>query len=291
MKKKANQAGTAPAETPFSLIPNETLIALYADLFKCRMLEERVNGKSARKKPAATLRGFEAAPVGVAKDLTPEDCVVCSPHDLLPRFLHDRSLKRVLGKSRAHGKQSTDATAERLAAIGAALSHKTTKSGKVVVMFRPAGDLDGWQQAQQIAKKHMLPMIFVCQESQESRRNDNAAARNGRSARNSQSSATTDEGYLPLIAADSADVVAVYRVAHEAIERARRGRGPTLIECAPFRVPGQRRVDPVANMQKYLRGKGLLKRGLNREIADTFMREVEAAHKPARKPGAKNPLK
>ena len=61
------------------------------------------------------------------------------------------------------------------------------------------------------------------------------------------------EGYaLPFISVDGNDVVAVYRVASEAITHARKGHGPTLIDCQ-IAVSG----DPLKNMQKYLKDKGL----------------------------------
>jgi hypothetical protein len=69
--------------------------------------------------------------------------------------------------------------------------------------------------------------------------------------------------------------VAVYRVAHEAIDRARRNRGASLIECASFRVKGLRRHgDAVVNMERYLRGKGMLRRGMRREIEESFAGEL-----------------
>jgi hypothetical protein len=51
---------------------------------------------------------------------------------------------------------------------------------------------------------------------------------------------------------DGNDVVAVYRVASEAIAHARNGHGPTVIDCR-LSGPG----DPIENMLRYLIGKGL----------------------------------
>ncbi len=58
---------------------------------------------------------------------------------------------------------------------------------------------------------------------------------------------------------DAIEAGAVYRVAQEAIDRARRGRGATWIEGIPFKPEGKRlKADAVAGMELYLRGKGLL---------------------------------
>jgi Dehydrogenase E1 component len=69
----------------------------------------------------------------------------------------------------------------------------------------------------------------------------------------------------------------MYRVAHEAVDRARRDRGPTLIECIAFRLAGRRHQDSVATMEDYLRGKGLLRRGLKQEILEAIARESRSA--------------
>ena len=79
---------------------------------------------------------------------------------------------------------------------------------------------------------------------------------------------------LARIIVDGYDAVASYRVAHEAVERARKGRGATLIECTAFRIPGQRRQDSSAAMEQYLRNKGLFERGIKRKMLDEIAREA-----------------
>jgi pyruvate dehydrogenase E1 component alpha subunit len=83
---------------------------------------------------------------------------------------------------------------------------------------------------------------------------------------------------FPTIAVDGNDVVAVYRVAHEAIAHARMGDGPSLIECQTD-GPG----DPILNMEKYLSGKGLFTDGFKAEVTDRFRRELDAAIEVAQK--------
>ncbi len=45
-----------------------------------------------------------------------------------------------------------------------------------------------------------------------------------------------EDNDIPSIPVDGLDLAAVYRVAHESVLRARRGGGPTLIECKPYRI-------------------------------------------------------
>jgi pyruvate dehydrogenase E1 component alpha subunit len=49
---------------------------------------------------------------------------------------------------------------------------------------------------------------------------------------------------LPKIVIDGNDADEVYRVAQEAFAKARRGEGPSLIECITYRHSGHSRADP-----------------------------------------------
>jgi pyruvate dehydrogenase E1 component alpha subunit len=116
-----------------------------------------------------------------------------------------------------------------------------------------------WQDALEMARAHTLPLILVCPEANP--------------VKDKRGLAPGTE--LPRVVVDGYDAVAVYRVAHEAIDRARRNRGASLIECASFRVKGQRgrHGDAVVNMERYLRGKGMLRRGMRAEIEEEFAGE------------------
>ncbi len=80
----------------------------------------------------------------------------------------------------------------------------------------------------------------------------------------------------PTITVDGNDVVAVYRVACEAITHARLGNGPTLIELQTYSLcPG----DPIQNMENYLTRKGIFSVGFKSEILAEFSSELDAAIK------------
>jgi TPP-dependent pyruvate/acetoin dehydrogenase alpha subunit len=49
---------------------------------------------------------------------------------------------------------------------------------------------------------------------------------------------------MPSTTVDGNDVTAVYEATHKAVERARNGKGPTLIECKTYRHKGHSRADP-----------------------------------------------
>jgi pyruvate dehydrogenase E1 component alpha subunit/2-oxoisovalerate dehydrogenase E1 component alpha subunit len=92
---------------------------------------------------------------------------------------------------------------------------------------------------------------------------------------------------IPSYTVDGNDVVAVYTTAKEAVDRARKGAGPILIEVKTFRrmghaqhdpaeyVPKEMRAywegrDPIALYEKYLIGKKLLDDKSKKEIGDTI---------------------
>ncbi len=249
MKKKGSPSAPAQAnaaeENEFSLIPNETLMALYADLLQHQASAARSRGNAPHKLSSQV---FAAARSGVHKDILPGDTV---------RMAVKKSGRAALKPRTGSGFQTT---ADLIDVLGAAIGNKTRKNAKVAVVWATGADPETLRMAFEAARAHRLPVVFVLEFS-------SAAEETRVEELLNRGVAPGDE--MPHIAVDGNDVVAVYRVAHEAIERARRDRGPTLIECIGFRVKGQpagRHLDPVANMERYLRGKGLLTRKVKQEM-------------------------
>jgi pyruvate dehydrogenase E1 component alpha subunit len=99
---------------------------------------------------------------------------------------------------------------------------------------------------------------------------------------------------IPGKAVDGNDVLAVYEVAREAVGRARRGEGPTLIECKTYRQKGHSRFDPatyrpedevkrwlekdpIQRLKTKLLKENVLTRQKAKEIEDKVAAEVEKA--------------
>jgi pyruvate dehydrogenase E1 component alpha subunit len=261
MKRKSSEPSAALAapeeKTEFSLIPPATLVTLYANLLKSRMLEERRRRTDGRRDERwAAVR---AAVVAVLMDLHAEDGVTAVEEIPLVRLLRGEKAAAIVREREGDRGVAGNLL---LHAVGAALANRTKKNGRVSVVFWRDASETLWQDALEMAREHTLPLIMVC-----------PAGESGKDAREKGLAPGTE---LPRIAVDGFDAVAVYRVAHEAIDRARRNRGATLIECASFRVKGQRRRhgDAVANMERYLKGKGMLRRGMRTEIEDEFGQEL-----------------
>jgi hypothetical protein len=233
-KPKVKVSSKAEKKEEFSLISNATLRALYTDLRKCERVAKRGG-------PGAA---YDAMISGVLMDLGDGDAVASTGENAAVR------LKRA-GKPVAAVGLGLDA------AVGTALLAKVRKSRKVGVIFGEPST-EAFQDALETARHYALPLIFVSRTHGADEIAEKRAVR--RPAKKSKPiKKLLAEGHLPRMYVDANDVVAVYRVAHEAIDRARRGRGATWIEGIPFKPEGKRlKADAVAGMELYLRGKGLL---------------------------------
>lgn len=204
------------------MISNDTLLALYRNLLR----------RTAGKSPRALAAKYPAAQVALEMDLQTDDTV------------------RVAVRDRTQRRAAT-ATYDLLDVLGAAVRNRTVKNGNIAVLWAAGAERAALRDAMETARLHKLPVVFLAEADNPGERNSAAALLNGNVAPGEE---------MPHITVDGNDVVALYRVAHEAVERARLDRGPTLIECAAFRVKGQRSRrarDPVANLESFLKAKGV----------------------------------
>jgi pyruvate dehydrogenase E1 component alpha subunit len=151
-------------------------------------------------------------------------------------------------------------------ACGAALTAKTLGTGGVAVCFfgDGAANQGTFHESLNLAAIWRLPVIFVCE-------NNGFAEATPVSYHCSTSDianrATSYE--MPGIVVDGLDIFAVHEAAGEAVTKARRGEGPTLIEAKTYRYYGHfegdtilyrtkeelesyRRRDPIAALRKYI---------------------------------------
>ncbi|HKF45817.1 MAG TPA: thiamine pyrophosphate-dependent enzyme [Terracidiphilus sp.] len=253
MKKKVKSArATRKSPAEFSLISSDTLLALHRNLLLCRAKTRRLRQAQRASHDAAE---YDAVVVAFANDLIRDDHVTSTARSELIESLRG---KPAAGPRIGRGSRADLATMLH-SALGAALTHKTGKTRKVTLVFGADGNSDAWRNALEAARLHSLPIVFA------STIDLAREERNHAQVRRKLPPGTE----LPQITVDGNDVVAVYRVAHEAIERARRDRGPTLIECAEYRLRGRTHNDPVTNMEAYLKGKGLLQPRLRKEARAT----------------------
>jgi len=121
--------------------------------------------------------------------------------------------------------------------IGCGLALATQVRGEKRVTVTNFGDgasnIGAFHESMNLASVWKLPVIFMCQNN---RYAEHTAYAKGTSI---ESIADRAKGYnMPGVRVDGNDPVAVYNAAKIAIERARAGHGPTLIEAMTFRFNG-----------------------------------------------------
>ncbi len=128
-----------------------------------------------------------------------------------------------------------------LIGAGAGLSAKLRGTGQVAVsFFGDGGSNNGaFHEGLNMAAIWDIPVVFVCENNlyatempfSKATKNTNVASRAAAYG-------------MPGVQVDGNDVLAVYEKAGEAIQRAREGGGPTLVECLTYRWFGHHEGDP-----------------------------------------------
>lgn len=181
-------------------------------------------------------------------------------------------------------------------ATGAALSSKIQGNGKVAVSFfgDGASNQGTFHEAINIAAAKKLPAVYVCEN------NLYGVGTRQSTVRNIENIADRAKAYgIPGVIVDGNDVEAVHNAAKEAIERARNGEGPTLLECKTFRmhmhfegepdnyrnsdeVKAWKAKDPIDTYEKTLLDSGITAEqieAVNNEVQTELDEAVEFARK------------
>lgn len=142
-------------------------------------------------------------------------------------------------------------------AVGAGLRNKYLKTKDVAICFFGDGAANEgtFHEGINMAAIWKLPVVFVCEN------NSFAESTSVKYASGSKTIAERSAAYgIPGIRIDGKDLVAVYEAAGEAIDRARNGEGPTILECVTYRNYGHFEGDE----QKYK-----AKTGEEKDFADS----------------------
>jgi len=127
-------------------------------------------------------------------------------------------------------------------ACGAAWSAKLRGSGQVAVAFFGDGatNIGAFHEALNLAAVWRLPALFVCENNLYMEYTPIASV-----TAVAQPAADRAPAYgLPAEVIDGNDVVAVLEATSRAVDRARAGNGPTIIEALTYRQYGHSRSDP-----------------------------------------------
>ena len=297
-RQAASRASDPSASTAgkngFSLISEAKLRQLHATMLKCRAIEERASLLGGSRRAGRPALG-EAVAVGAAIDLRSGDWIAPSRHDLITGFIKGAALSTIFNSAVADEArqdaaacniipQASTVAGQLNLATGVALASKARKNGAIVVAFfdHPADSTGRWNDALSFAALQALPILFVAR-----RRSPANRSQPKRSRRSANAAAQAHASGIPVIPVDAHDVVAIYRVAHESIQKARQGIGPTLIEAIDFtpdlapdvrnrKVGGPQPHDPLEKMRDYLTTKGLYSAAWEKTVVDKFQSDLDA---------------
>lgn len=243
----------------------QRVIEMYKKMFEIRSFEERVFELYAENLVPGTIHlyvGEEAVAVGVCSNLRKDDYITSTHrghgHCIAKGADPKKIMAEILGKKTGYckGKGGSmhiadfevgmlGATAVVGAgipiAMGAGLSAKLRGVDNVVACFfgDGASNQGTFHEAINMAAIWELPVVFVCE--------NNLYAMGTRQSNVMLLNDVADRAAaygIPGVAVDGNDILAVYSAAHEAVVRARKGEGPTLVECKTYRRKGHSRIDP-----------------------------------------------
>jgi acetoin:2,6-dichlorophenolindophenol oxidoreductase subunit alpha len=287
-KIPAKKQKTEPEVLP--VLNAEKLKELYATMVKCRMLAQRVQSDHTENRSSNSVLGFEAALVGAGAHLLSKDFIAMEHSSFVASLIKGTPLHSVLACNSAH---QTSGIGEAAAASKhdgngvTALSMQTILSltaemitkGAVMLMFctHNAETLIFDSAAMAVAATQKLPLVCLVESSLDSPLDlPNQTA--------SGPYIGADPTFYPRIPVDGCDVVGVFRVAQEAIRRAREGHGPAVIECLTARSSTKNESarpstqylaqDPISFMEQYLRRRDLWLDEWPQSIIEAFDRQL-----------------
>lgn len=250
----------------------ETLRQLFTSLLRCRLVQEQVRRSGGAYDLAI---GHEAVIVGPTAELGAEDTIAAPYQNLAALVARGLPIANLLEKPKSTGIPRAPILPSAMPqdpfniATGIALAHKLSKQHRVVVAFcsQESPALETWHEALKFAGVHKLPVIYVIKNGVADQQTSSDHAPHLEAF----SFMARDYGY-PGIIVDGQDVVAVWRVAHESIHRARNGSGPTLIDC---RTDAQR--DPLTHMERYMRKRNVWDEEWKKRTEEQIRGEIEKA--------------
>lgn len=259
-------AGLTPLAEPAQPWPErDVLLRLYRDMRLIRRFEEVVNELYLQGHIPSTLHlyiGQEAVAAGVCAALRPDDYLLSThrPHGhalakgVSPGAIMAELYGKATGACKAKGGSMHvgDFSLGMFPAIaivggnvplaaGAAFASKRLKDGRVTACFFGEGAVNegAWHEGVNAAAIWDLPVIFVCEN------NLYAASTPVQAVVKTETVADRARAYgIRGLTIDGNDVLAVLQATQAAAEQARRGGGPTLIECLTYRQCGHSRSDP-----------------------------------------------
>ena len=293
-------------------IPEDVLLRLHRTMLLGRKFDERLLNlqRQGRIGTFPPIKGQEAAQLGTIAHLRPSDWMVPAFRETAAEIWRGRSLESIIIYNNGYN-EGVDIPEDRndmpisvpvgsqiIHAVGLGWAAQYRKTDGVAMTFFGDGATSqgDFHEGLNFAAVFQVPVIFVCQ--------NNHWAISVPLSKQTRSKTLVQKALaygMPGIQVDGNDILAVYAAAHEAVERARSGGGPTLIECVTYRLmmhttaddPKRYRSDeeveqwskrdPLSRFENYLLGKGLLSEAQRNRVESEVLDEIQAAVNRAEK--------
>lgn len=272
-------------------LPTDRAIDLLRTMLLIRAFEEKADELFAQGRVHGTMHlsiGQEAVATGVCAALRSDDYILSTHrghgHCLAKGADVNLMMAEFLGKEagycrgRGGSMHIADVSSGNLGAngivagglpiaTGVGLSIQMRRSAQVCVAFFGDGAANegAFHESLNLASIWRLPVVFVCENNQYAM--SMPVMRAMSIERISQRAGAYG---LPGQSVDGMDVLAVHEAARMAVDRARRGEGPTLLECVTYRYKGHSKSDT----QRY-RGKAEVEEWRGRDPIGRYVRVLE----------------
>jgi pyruvate dehydrogenase E1 component alpha subunit len=283
----------------------ERLLSLYRSMQLGRLFSNKIIAlqRQGRATTFGSLMGQEATAVGLAAPLQPQDWLTTSYRELASLMVKGLPLSTLVYAFRGFIPEHYPSEihclpiqivigTQMLHAVGLAMAAKI--SGDKAVAVGVCGDgatSEGdFNEALNFAGVFQAPVVLVVQNNGWAI----SVPRHKQSA--AQTLAARGAGFgIPSVLVDGNDILAVYDVMQQAVERARSGQGPTLVEALTYRmgahttaddptryrspeeVEAWRIKDPLVRFKRFLISRGLLDEAEDQQLIEVIEEEINEA--------------
>ncbi|MBI5157180.1 MAG: pyruvate dehydrogenase (acetyl-transferring) E1 component subunit alpha [Acidimicrobiia bacterium] len=289
-----------------SPLPPEEIRRLFAVLLTVRAYDHKASAlqRQGRLATYAQFEGQEAAQVGSAAALRPDDWMVATYRDAAAMWMQgypwDNLLLGRMGDERGGAPPagvnvlppSITVGAHMIHAVGLGWAEQMRGTDRIAITYFGDGATSegDFHEAMNFAGVYRTPTVFVCQ--------NNGWAISMSRDRQTASETIAQKGIaygIPGTLVDGNDLLAVFAATRDAVARARRGEGATLIEALTQRMGPHttaddagryreersledwRRRDPLDRVRRHLQASGSWSEDWEHEVVTAAAAEIEAA--------------
>ncbi|MDF2532741.1 MAG: acoA [Clostridia bacterium] len=249
----------------------ELLLDMYENMLRIRKFEVKLTDCFTKGMLAGNIHtsiGQEASAVGACKALEKRDFITTTHrghgHCIVKGAKTDIMMAELFGKVTGYcrGKGGSMHVADVSLGIlgangivgagipiatGSGLTSKIRNTDEVTMAFfgDAASNHGTFHEAVNMAAAWKLPVVYLCENNQY------GVSVNINTVTNTDSIAVRAKAYdIPGVTVDGNDPLAVYEAVKEAVQYAREGNGPSIVECMTFRMRGHYEGDPASYRSK-----------------------------------------